>query len=431
MRTSQEFLNTSSVAKELNFSASLETFPLVFNSEDVNPTSNNVNTTTTQLSSDSVNKHKPKVSPHRWTILFVFDIYGIRLGVLFGAFLNAFGTLFRFFGSFGPSGFWWLFLGQAIASGANVFILGIPPKLANTLFHVGEQNLATAIGVTANNAGIAFGFLLSPYMIKEATASADIPRYMLLQFGVCIIIYVFLIFTFKIPPGDDHSLKINERVRITSLTTLKDYFKNWPFLLLATAYGIVIGAQYALSTLLSQIIVPVYNESKVGFLGFSIVVAGVFGSFLIGIYLDYTFAFKKACRVIYLGALISWALFNIGLAHESLTTVFVASILFGVFSYAISPVVFQFVTRITSFQQDEIKTTGILNTGAQIWGILLVTMMDAMENVNQKFTMRLANWVLFGIMAVGTRLLWMVEGAENTELYPTAHENQENEDVII
>ncbi len=90
-------------------------------------------------------------------VLKIFDKWGLRQGVLIGAFLNSFGTFLRFMGSFGQSGFWLLFLGQTIAAIAGVFILGVPPKLANTWFEFGEQNLATGIGVTANNAGIAVG----------------------------------------------------------------------------------------------------------------------------------------------------------------------------------------------------------------------------------------------------------------------------------
>jgi MFS family permease len=91
-------------------------------------------------------------------VLKIFDKFGLRQGVLIGAFLNAFGTFLRFLGSFGPSGFWLLFLGQTMAAIAGVFILGVPPKLANTWFKFGEQNFATGIGVTANNAGIAVGY---------------------------------------------------------------------------------------------------------------------------------------------------------------------------------------------------------------------------------------------------------------------------------
>ncbi|CAG8509784.1 326_t:CDS:2 [Diversispora eburnea] len=257
-----------------------------------------------------------------------FDKYGIRNGIIFGAFLNTLGSLIRFLGSLSQtmSGYWMIFIGQSIAAIAQVFMLGIPPKLANIWFNeFGEQNFATSIGVTANNAGIAVGFLLSPWLIKEETFKYDIPKYLLLQFGFCSLIYLFLVFTFKSAPGSFHK----------------------PFLLLSISYGMVTGGQYALSTLLAQLILP----STVGFLGFMLVISGMIGSLIVGAYLDYTLAYKKSC-------------------HEVV---------------------------------DEITSTGILNSFAQIWGILLISLMDSMENLNNntKFPMELSTWFLFVIVFGG------------------------------
>ncbi|CAG8484182.1 12579_t:CDS:2 [Ambispora gerdemannii] len=361
----------------------------------------------------------------------IFDIYGLRNGVLLGAFLNAFGALLRFLGAFGPSGFWCLFMGQAFAAAANVFIIGVPPKLANLWFQIGEQNIAIAVGVMANNAGIAAGFILSPYMIKKETAKSDIPEYMLLQFGVCTLIYAFLVFTFD---TDSTSITIERRahqIKTTLLSTMKIYLTSLPFLLLSTSFGIIIGAQYAVSTLLAQMVVPVfsmYDESQVGLLGFSIVIAGVIGSLLIGFYLDYSFAYRNTCRVLYIGATISLALFNIGLCLQSLKLVFLGSICFGMFTFAITPAVFQFVTTIklaNNQVKDEITTTGILNSVVQVWGIMLVAVMDVMENSKEKFTMRIANWGLFIVVMIGIWLLWLiVEGEKEDNDAGTNEENQ-------
>ncbi|CAG8605872.1 4739_t:CDS:2 [Ambispora leptoticha] len=361
----------------------------------------------------------------------IFDIYGLRYGVLLGAFLNAFGAMLRFLGAFGPSGFWCLFMGQAFAAAANVFIIGVPPKLANLWFQIGEQNIAISVGVVANNAGIAAGFILSPYMIKEETAKSDIPEYMLLQFGACVLIYAFLVLTFKSLPTnttnsrDDmpskNSIVIEEerrphQIRITSSSTIKIYLTNLPFLLLSISFGIIIGAQYAVSTLLAQMVVPVFStfdESQVGLLGFLIVIAGIIGALLIGFYLDYSFAYRNSCRFLYISATISLALFNVGLGFQSLKLVFLGSICFGIFTFAITPAVFQFVTTIKLSDnqiKDEITTTGILNSVVQVWGIILVAVMDAMENYNEKFTMRIANWGLFMVLIIGIWLLWLVEG---------------------
>ncbi|CAG8566360.1 11300_t:CDS:2 [Funneliformis mosseae] len=317
-------------------------------------------------------------------VLNIYDKWGLRQGILVGAFLNAFGTFLRFMGSFGPSGFWLLFLGQTISAIAGVFILGVPPKLANTWFEFGEQNLATGIGVTANNAGIAVGFLLSPWFIKQATAKDDIPKYLLIQFAT------------------------------TTLSTIYAFCTDKVFMLLATSYGLTVGASFAVSTLLAQIVVPVfrvYDESQIGFLGFLNVVAGMVGSVLIGIYLDRTFAYKRSCRTLYMITFLSLFAFIIALKIKSMPLLTVSCMFFGISSFAITPALFQYVPVITSSRlgEDEITSTGILNSVVQICGILLVVLMDATENVDQQFTMELSCWLLLAIVFIGIILIWLVK----------------------
>ncbi|CAG8675311.1 11701_t:CDS:2, partial [Dentiscutata heterogama] len=184
-----------------------------------------------------------------------FNTYGIKFSVIFGAFLNS--------------------LGQAIASIAQLFMLSVPPKLANIWFsQFGEQNFATSVGITANSAGVAAG---------------------------------------------------RTRPLSTNDTNISYYLSDKLFMILTISYGIVTGGEYALSTLLSQMILPVFekfDESTVGFLGFLIVIAGMIGSLVIGIYLDRTLAYESTCRWLYVGAIISLGLFNIALKYEMAELVF-------------------------------------------------------------------------------------------------------------
>ncbi|RHZ64068.1 hypothetical protein Glove_326g30 [Diversispora epigaea] len=406
-----------------------------------------------------------------------FDKYGIRNGIIFGAFLNTLGSLIRFLGSLSQTmaGYWIIFIGQSIAAIAQVFMLGIPPKLANIWFNkFGEQNFATSIGVTANNAGIAVGFLLSPWLIKEETFKYDIPKYLLFQFGFCSLIYLFLVFTFKSAPGSFHKRNIRRNNRIivrtattttavlsspssssTSLSTPSSssnicyYMTHRPFLLLSISYGMITGGQYALSTLLAQIILPVfdkYDETTVGFLGFMLVISGMIGSLLIGAYLDNTLAYKRACRLLYIGAILSLGIFNLSLKYAISALMFISSMLFGVFSFAISPAVFQYATKLISKSSssslllfddkdevvDEITSTGILNSFAQIWGILLISLMDSMENLNNndKFTMELSNWFLFVIVFCGGLiLLFLIPPSLSTVNNNNNNNNLEENDI--
>lgn len=76
------------------------------------------------------------------------------------------------------------------------------------------------------------------------------------------------------------------------------------------------------------------------------------------------------------------------------------------FFLALAPTAFQYATIVISkrLSTDEITTTGILNASASLLGILLISLMDTLENLNKKFTMELSNWVLFVILIGG---FWM------------------------
>ncbi|CAG8789291.1 23186_t:CDS:2, partial [Gigaspora rosea] len=173
----------------------------------------------------------------------------------------------------------------------------------------------------------------------------------------------------------------------TTNLNISDYFSDKMFMILTISFGIVTGGEYALSTLLSQMILPVFekfDESTIGLLGFFFVIAGMVGSLVIGIYLDHTLAYKSSYRIF----------FKVGFLKFFYKVYAIKSL---------APTAFQYATIVISkrLSTDEITTTGILNASASLFGILLISLMDTLENLNKKFTMELSNWVLFVILIGG------------------------------
>uniref|UniRef100_A0A8D2IQY0 Feline leukemia virus subgroup C cellular receptor 1 n=1 Tax=Varanus komodoensis TaxID=61221 RepID=A0A8D2IQY0_VARKO len=71
-------------------------------------------------------------------------------------------------------------------------------------------------------------------------------------------------------------------------------FRNFPFVLLLISYGIMTGIFYSVSTLLNQMIVTHYvgEEVNAGRIGLTLVVAGMVGSIICGLWLDHTKTYK-------------------------------------------------------------------------------------------------------------------------------------------
>lgn len=81
------------------------------------------------------------------------------------------------------------------------------------------------------------------------------------------------------------------------------------------------------------------------------------------------------------------------------------------YNAAITPALFQYAPIITSSRlaEDEITSTGILNSMVQIWAIILIALMNITENNNQEFTMELPCLLLLAFAFIGIILIWLVK----------------------
>uniref|UniRef100_A0A3B3E0A6 FLVCR choline and heme transporter 1 n=1 Tax=Oryzias melastigma TaxID=30732 RepID=A0A3B3E0A6_ORYME len=77
--------------------------------------------------------------------------------------------------------------------------------------------------------------------------------------------------------------------------------KNKAFILLLISYGILTGAFYSVSTLLNQMIMSSYvgqdQEMNAGRIGLTLVIAGMVGSILCGLWLDHTKTPDVQCHI--------------------------------------------------------------------------------------------------------------------------------------
>uniref|UniRef100_A0A3Q1HCD1 Major facilitator superfamily (MFS) profile domain-containing protein n=1 Tax=Acanthochromis polyacanthus TaxID=80966 RepID=A0A3Q1HCD1_9TELE len=83
-------------------------------------------------------------------------------------------------------------------------------------------------------------------------------------------------------PPEDYSYK----------QSIINLIKNKAFILLLVSYGIMTGSFYSVSTLLNQMIMAYYEELNAGRIGLTLVVAGMVGSILCGLWLDHTKTYK-------------------------------------------------------------------------------------------------------------------------------------------
>uniref|UniRef100_A0A914WG69 Major facilitator superfamily (MFS) profile domain-containing protein n=1 Tax=Plectus sambesii TaxID=2011161 RepID=A0A914WG69_9BILA len=181
----------------------------------------------------------PLVLPATWLL----DRYGLRVVALLGGFGNALGACIKVV-SASPDRFWLTFIGQAIVGSSQIFILGIPPRLAAVWFGPNEVSTACAAGVFGNQLGIAVGFFLPPLLVHMGSLDAiasDFQRLFMISAAfnslVLFLIVLFFADTPSLPPSPAQLAAIDATIDRHYGRSLKQLFTNKNYLLLIVTYG--------------------------------------------------------------------------------------------------------------------------------------------------------------------------------------------------
>uniref|UniRef100_A0A672PTU0 Feline leukemia virus subgroup C receptor-related protein 1-like n=1 Tax=Sinocyclocheilus grahami TaxID=75366 RepID=A0A672PTU0_SINGR len=325
----------------------------------------------------------PLIFPATWLL----DKKGLRMTALLGAGLNALGAWVKC-ASVGPGLFWVTMTAQIICSVAQVFILGLPSRIASVWFGPREVSTACAAAVLGNQLGVAIGFLLPPVLVPNTADNKELMGHNIsIMFygtaGISTLLFFLTVFVIK----DRPALPPSKAQAVLSTGPAEDYsykksiinlFKNKPFILLLISYGIMTGSFYSVSTLLNQMIIFHYpgEELNTGRIGLTLVVAGMFGSILCGIWLDRT----KTYKYVYM---------------PHVTTI----LLERFFMTGYLPIGFEFGVEIT-YPESEGTSSGLLNAFAQVFGIIFTFIQGHLTTYYSPLSgnIFLCAWIFLGII---------------------------------
>lgn len=320
---------------------------------------------------------------------------GLRKAVLIGTIGTALGSLVKWWmgGEPGMTAFWWMMAGQTIVALSQLYIISIPPLLAAVWFPDHQVSTATGIGVFGNQLGIALGFIVPPWIIKDANAAKELIGHDLntlscaifwISFAICAVTLITLEDKPPKPPGSaslhaanqQHQDSLEQTTKIDSYASIKELCRDRDFGYLILSYGINVGCFYAVSTVLNQMVAARWPElvDLAGMMGLLIVVSGMAGSVMCGQLLDRTHAYKTIIVLIYLFSLVSMLLFTLVLRlFKQVWPLYLASITLGFFMTGYLPLGFEFAAEIT-YPHPANTPAGLLNLFAQVSsGIVLRT----------------------------------------------------------
>ncbi|XP_006834256.1 PREDICTED: feline leukemia virus subgroup C receptor-related protein 1 [Chrysochloris asiatica] len=348
----------------------------------------------------------PLIFPATWLL----DTRGLRLTALLGSGLNSLGAWVKC-GSVQQHLFWVTMLGQCLCSVAQVFILGLPSRIASVWFGPKEVSTACAAAVLGNQLGTAVGFLLPPVLVPNTKNNTELLACNIstMFYGtsaVSTLLFILTVIAFKekpqYPPSQAQAALLDSPPEEYSYRkSIRNLFKNIPFVLLLITYGIMTGAFYSVSTLLNQIILRDYEGEEVnaGRIGLTLVLAGMVGSILCGLWLDYTKTYKQTTLTVYILSFIGMIIFTFTLDLGYLIIVFITAGVLGFFMTGYLPLGFEFAVEIT-YPESEGTSSGLLNAAAQIFGILFTLAQGKLISVYHPMAgnIFLCVWMLVGII---------------------------------
>ncbi|XP_038064524.1 solute carrier family 49 member A3-like isoform X1 [Patiria miniata] len=303
---------------------------------------------------------------------WILDSFGLRIGLMMGAWLNVVGLAVRYISTIhqlkGQIRFIVLLIGQGIAAMAQPFLLFAPTKLAALWFPESQRAIANTLGSASNPLGILAAFLLSKIIVKE---ESDLPTMLWIYIipGGVAAVMMTLGFCRSIPPTPPSASAAESSESFVQ--GLKKIIRNRAYLLLVLVFGSGLGLFNTISSLVEQVLCSKgYDDSFASLVGALMIGGGIIGAIIAGAYVDKTKKFEPTAKLCFTSAVLGLIAFCSLACYRGLDVyVAVTAGVFGTFGFGAYPVIMELGVE-TTFPVSEATTTGFLFMAGQVQGIL-------------------------------------------------------------
>ncbi|XP_029163047.1 feline leukemia virus subgroup C receptor-related protein 2-like [Nylanderia fulva] len=316
-------------------------------------------------------------------VQYMSDRYGsLRWTALLGSGLSCLGAWIKTF-SIHPDSYHIVIIGHSIVAFTQTLILPIPGRLAAQWFPSNELSTATCLGLFGNQVGIAFGFLLTPIIVKNHenldNVGNDLSRLCWIVAIATTVGFILVILLFqdepKLPPSETRALQKLNRTKKGEpfVAPIKRLSKNKNYVLLCNSHGLNVGVLNVFATLLNQIYLLHFEngEEDAGRIGLAMIFSGMIGTVVCGIVLDKTHKFKESAIAAYFLTLCGQALFAVFICLGINWMVYVSSFILGFFMWGYLAMGYELCTEYT-YPESENMSAGILNITNNIYGVIFV-----------------------------------------------------------
>uniref|UniRef100_A0A915ENI8 Major facilitator superfamily (MFS) profile domain-containing protein n=1 Tax=Ditylenchus dipsaci TaxID=166011 RepID=A0A915ENI8_9BILA len=301
--------------------------------------------------------------------------FGLRWAILVAACSNGIGGLIKFSSSFLPPEYRFMvgITGQGIAALAYPFIMFLPTKVAAAWFPDNQRGIATTIGVMANPLGVLLANLVSPNVVNDPSHVIYLNAITALPAIIVCILAILIVNRSepKLPPTISAS-----QPHFEFLKGLQVCFTSREYILLLVVLGGGIGMFNCLYTIMQQLLCPSgYSNSFSGLCCALMIIGGVVGATVAGIFVDKTKKFEETIKVAMALAVVFGIAFLQLVLHRDLAALIMADcFLFGVFGLATYPVGLELSAECT-YPVSETTSTGLIVLSGQIQSVIYLSLM--------------------------------------------------------
>uniref|UniRef100_A0A0N5C5R7 MFS domain-containing protein n=1 Tax=Strongyloides papillosus TaxID=174720 RepID=A0A0N5C5R7_STREA len=312
--------------------------------------------------------------------MYMMDKWGIRTSAILGGTINMIGNILRLISAASfitdkPTRFVIVMIGQSLASISQPFIMFLPTKMSAYWFPENQRAFSNTLASMSNPLGIAFMYSMSPQIVSQATVE-DFMRLNGINFGVsCLAWIVCLCIRSSKPPTPVSPATENDVKTLSFLKGLKRCFKSKSFVILALSLGGAIGLFNTLySNLQPALCVQGYSSTFSGVMGAVLIVSGLFGSAISGIFVDQTKRFQETMKFCFIVAGLASISLTICVQFTNVEWWVICSIIgFGFFGFAIYPIGLEVGVEVT-FPVAEATSTGLICIMGQLEGIVFLVL---------------------------------------------------------
>lgn len=328
-----------------------------------------------------------------WPACYVIKKIGLRYAVLMASFGTAIGAIIKCY-SCHEHGIGLLFLGQVIVSLSEQLIFSVPSRLASVWFPDHEVSICVAMCIFGNQVGNALGFIVPQAMMSAAETKEEIGDSLYsLFFGLSL--YSMVLFAAGLVLFDEAPEQAPGAARLKQIaqekaekdmqqgfrdemrqicSQIRDSLSNRDYTILSFHYGLVLGCFYALSTVLNQMLSPLWpgDDILIGNAGSIMIVAGVLGLPLWGRLMDRTHRYLWINMFLTLATTLSFLLFGYTVSYgESEWAIYISSLLIGLFVTGLIASGLEFAVELT-YPAPEMITTSIMNIQPSIFSTVII-----------------------------------------------------------